>query len=340
MQDASPSPADPKPETGPETGPQTTPETGATPVVSVLVISYNTREMTLECLRSVRDQTTIPHEVIVVDNNSQDGSAEAMAAEFPEMVLDARSDNLGFAGGNNEAARRAHGKYLLLLNPDTVVLDNAIDKLVAFAEANPEAGIWGGRTLFGDMSLNPSSCWQRMTVWNCFCRMSGLTAIFPNSAFFNAEGYGGWPRDTEREVDIVQGCYLLITKEMWDTLGGFDPAFFMYGEEADLCLRARNSLGARPRVTPTSTIIHYGGASETVRSDRMVKLMTGKIALIDRHFPKWQRPVGRFFYGMFPLTRLIATRTLGTLTGKASLKESADVWADVWARRKVWRAGY
>lgn len=310
------------------------------PVVSILIISYNTREMTLDCLRSVRDQTDIPHEVIVVDNNSQDGSAEAMAAEFPEMVLDARSDNLGFAGGNNAAAARARGEYLLLLNPDTVVLDHAIDKLVAFAKARPEAGIWGGRTLFGDMSLNPSSCWRKMSVWNCFCRMAGLTAMFPKSALFSSERYGDWPRDTERDVDIVQGCFLLITRKMWDELGGFDPAFFMYGEEADLCLRAKKLLGAQPRVTPTSTIIHYGGASETVRSDQLVKLLTGKMALIDRHFPKWQRPVGRFFFGTFPLTRLIATRIVGTLTGKPSVKASAEVWADVWARRKVWRAGY
>jgi GT2 family glycosyltransferase len=313
---------------------------GVPPVVSVLIISYNTREMTLDCLRSLHDQTDLPHEVLVVDNNSQDGSAAAIAAEFPELSLDARQDNLGFAGGNNAAAARARGEYLLLLNPDTVVLDHAIDRLVAFARARPDAGIWGGRTLFGDLSLNPESCWERMTVWNCFCRMAGLTAIFPTSGLFSSERYGGWQRDTERDVDIVQGCFLLITREMWNRLGGFDPAFFMYGEEADLCLRARMTLGARPRVTPRATIIHYGGASETVRSDRMVKLLTGKMALIDRHFPPWQRPFGRLFFGLFPLTRLIATRAAGALTGRQSVKDSAAIWGDVWKRREVWRAGY
>jgi GT2 family glycosyltransferase len=331
-----------KPATDPAVASTAEPAIGPTepPVVSVLIISYNTCEMTLECLRSVRDQTTLPHEVIVVDNNSQDGSAEAIAAEFPEIDLDARKDNLGFAGGNNAAAARAQGEYILLLNPDTVVLDHAIDKLVAFAKAQPQSGIWGGRTLFGDMSLNPSSCWRRMTVWSCFCRMAGLTAIFPKSGLFSSEGYGGWPRDTERDVDIVQGCYLLITRKMWNDLGGFDPAFFMYGEEADLCLRAKKTLGAQPRVTPDSTIIHYGGASEKVRSDQLVKLLTGKMALIDRHFPEWQRPLGRFFFGHFPLTRLIAARTIAALTGRQSIRTTADVWADVWTRRKIWRAGY
>ena len=95
--------------------------------------------MTLECLRSLRDQTDLPFETIVVDNNSQDGSAEAISAEFPEIDLVARSDNLGFAGGNNLAATRANGEYLLLLNPDTVVLDHAVDRLVAFARTRPDS---------------------------------------------------------------------------------------------------------------------------------------------------------------------------------------------------------
>ena len=309
------------------------------PVVSVLVISYNTREMTLDCLRSLRDQTDLAFEVIVVDNNSQDGSAEAIAKEFPEIDLVARSDNLGFAGGNNLAASRACGEYILLLNPDTVVLDHAVDRLLVFAAANPKAGIWGGRTVFADMSLNPASCWQRMTLWNTFCRTTGLTAIFRSSRIFNAEGYGDWQRDSERDVDIVQGSFFLIRRDFWNELGGFDPKFFMYGEEADLCLRAIAS-GARPRMTPDATIVHYGGASEKVRSDRMVKLLAGKMGLINRHFPAWQKPLGRALFTAYPLGRMIATRTLGALTGKESLRESATTWSAVWAQRKDWRAGY
>jgi GT2 family glycosyltransferase len=315
------------------------PEAGTPPVVSVLVISYNTREMTLDCLRSLRDQTDTPHEVIVVDNNSQDGSAEAIAAEFPEIDLVARPDNLGFAGGNNLAATRARGTYILLLNPDTVVLDHAIDRLVAFAERRPEAGIWGGRTVFADLSLNPACCWQRMTLWNTFCRTSGLTAIFRGSALFNAEAYGDWQRDSERAVDIVQGSFFLIRRAFWNELGGFDPGFFMYGEEADLCLRAR-ARGARPRMTPEAQIVHYGGASEKVRSDRMVKLLAGKMGLINRHFPAWQKPLGRALFTAYPLTRMIATRTLGAVTGKPETRDSAATWTDIWARRRDWTGGY
>ena len=131
------------------------------PRVSILVISYNTREMTLDCLRSLKAETTVPHEVIVVDNNSPDRSADAIAAAFPEFRLIASPDNLGFAKGNNVAAEEAQGDYLLLLNPDTVVLDHAIDRLVAFADANPRAGIWGGRTLNADRTLEPDERLRR-----------------------------------------------------------------------------------------------------------------------------------------------------------------------------------
>ena len=107
------------------------------PLVSILVISYNTRAMTIECLQSVVAETTVSYELIVVDNASPDGSAAAIAAAFPDLRLIASAENLGFAKGNNVAAREAKGRYILLLNPDTLVLDHAIDRLVAFAERTP-----------------------------------------------------------------------------------------------------------------------------------------------------------------------------------------------------------
>ncbi|MEL6103970.1 MAG: glycosyltransferase family 2 protein, partial [Pseudomonadota bacterium] len=137
------------------------------PTVSVVVVSYNTKEMTLECLRSVCRETSVPYQLIVVDNASTDGSPDAIAQEFPDVDFLREPENFGFALANNKAITEyARGEYVLLLNPDTVVLDGAIDKVVAFARANPMARIWGGRTLFGDRSLNPTSCWRRLTLWN------------------------------------------------------------------------------------------------------------------------------------------------------------------------------
>jgi len=290
--------------------------------------------MTLDCLRSVEAETTVPHELIVLDNLSTDGSADAIAAEFPHITLLPAEENHGFAKGNNIAAKHARGEYLLLLNPDTVVLDQAIDRLVEFAERAPQARIWGGRTLYGDRSLNPGSCWRRMSLWNIFCRTSGLTGIFPQSAIFNSEAYGGWDRRTERKVDIVCGCFLIIRREDWQILGGFDPRFFMYGEEADLCLRAARVLNAVPQVTPTATIIHYGGASEKVRSDKMVRLLSAKGELITRHIPRLYQPLAWMLFRRWPYVRKLAF----ALRGRNH--ESTQVWNEIWNRRAEWQSGY
>lgn len=308
-----------------------------TPVFSILVISYNTRDMTLACLRSIIAQTQTPHEIIVLDNASTDGSAMAIAAEFPGITLLANTQNHGFARANNIAAKHARGAFLLLLNPDTVVLDGALDRLMAFAQRVPAARIWGGRTVFADGSANPASCWRRMNLWNLFCRATGLTGIFRNSPLFNSEAYGGWDRMSERDVDIVTGCLFLISRQDWESLGGFDPAFFMYAEEADLCLRARTALHARPRVTPEVVVVHHGGASETVRADKMVRLLRAKRDLIRRHFPAWQRPVAKALFDVVPMTRFLAFTVIARLGRRSTAMETAGVWTEIWKRRTEWR---
>lgn len=310
----------------------------APPVLSIIVISYNTRELTLAALRSVHAETRVSFEIILVDNASQDGSAAAVARAFPDVLLLAEAENHGFAKANNLAAARARGEYLLLLNPDTLVLEGAIDRLLAFARARPAARIWGGRTLFADRSLNPASCWRRMTIWGLVCQATGLRSVFRRSALFNPESYGGWDRRSEREVDIVSGCFFLITRVDWQALNGFHPDFFMYGEEADLCLRAQHSLGARPRITPTAVIVHYAGASETVRADKMVRLLRAKRGLIRRHFPAWQQPLALALFAAWPLSRWRATELLAGLTGRSGWRERARVWGEIWARRREWRA--
>lgn len=296
------------------------------------MISYNTREITLAALESFYAHAPqLDYEVIVVDNDSHDGSAEAIAARFPQARLIQPGENLGFAAANNHAAQFARGRRLLLLNPDTVHLDDATGALWRFAEQTPEGGIWGGRTLFADRSLNPTSCWGKMTVWSLFCVASGLTAAFRSSVFFNPEAYGGWRRDSVRAVDIVTGCFFLIDHDLWRALGGFDRTFFMYAEEADLCLRAAR-LGARPSITPDAAIVHYGGASEVSSSERVIKVMRGKATLMRKH---WSRPaiiLGTGLWHLWAFTHLLKGLLLGG--------EERKKWRIVWQRRPEWIAGY
>lgn len=303
------------------------------PVVSVIIVSYNTRELTRQAIASLIEQTPdLPMEVLVVDNASTDGSAAMIREAFPGVALTALDENIGFAAANNLAAKSAVGEYLLLLNPDTIVLDRAVERLVEFARSTPEAGIWGGRTLNADRTLNPTSCWARQTPWSLFCRGTGLSTLFKGSKIFDSESYGGWARDTVRQVDIVTGCFFLIRRETWNGLGGFDPAFFMYGEEADLCLRAAKR-GLRPVVTPEATIVHYGGASEKVREDKLVRLLKAKALLIRRHWPAWQAGYGVLMLECWSWSRGAAARVLAF---SKKHRDAGAAWRGAWRRRAEW----
>lgn len=309
------------------------------PELSIIIVSYNTVAMTLECLRSVYAQTFTECEVLVVDNASSDQSASAIRSQFPDVRLFEESVNHGFAKANNIAAEAARAEHLLLLNPDTVVLSRAVDQLLEFARRTPSARIWGGRTLFADGSLNRANCWRRMGVWTNACRVAGLDRRFPTSGIFSREAYGEWDRATEREVDIVSGCFFLIDTELWRDLGGFDVRYVMYGEEADLCLRARQ-LGASPRVTPTATIVHHGGASERTPSEKHVKLLQAKVSLARRYIGRPRRWLAVGLLRLWPTSRWLAAELLARTVPTDEHRRLRDAWADVWAKRDVWWSGY
>ncbi len=313
---------------------------GLIPELTVIMVSYNTRELTLIALETLlANAGNVSMDVVLWDNASADGSADAVAERFPTEVRLVRSaENLGFAAANNAAAAEARTPWLLLLNPDTETHPRAIENLLTFAKAHPEAGIVGGRTVFADGSLNIASCWNRMTIWSLFCRAAGLSRAFPNSVFLNPEAIGGWRRDTARHVDIVVGCLLMTHKAVWDELGGFHEKYFMFGEEADLCLRA-GKLGYRPMITPDAQIIHHVGASYTETEQRMVKVMKGQITLIRDHWHRLAQPIGvallLIWAGMRTALEAWQARRK---TGEPL--ELARPWKSAWRRRQEWLAGY
>ncbi|NLX14847.1 MAG: glycosyltransferase family 2 protein [Phycisphaerales bacterium] len=302
--------------------------------LAVIVVSFNTRQMVISCIESILQETRRrPFEIIVFDNASADGTADDIRKQFPDIRLIASEQNLGFAAANNLAAGEAQGKYLLLLNPDTVVLNGAIDRLMDFAEKHPEAGIFGGRTVFEDRSLNATSCWRAPSLWGFLCRALGLDSCFRSSSLFNRDAYGGWQRDSVREVDIVSGCFLLIRREIWEELGGFDRDFFMYAEDWDLCLRARTA-GYRCLFCPDAEIIHYGGASETVLEDKMVRLLETKVRLCRKHWSPARAGVAATLLDLWVLTRIAGYGCAG-LFGRAR-RAQFQCWKSVWARRAHW----
>jgi GT2 family glycosyltransferase len=311
--------------------------TSASPAeLTVIVVNWNTRELVLRCLQTLFDNTpNLRMQVIVADNGSEDGSPEAIAERFPQARLVRNEGDFGFARANNEAMKLVESEWSLLLNPDTEVHPDAVNNLLAFSKLHPEAGITGGRTVFPDGSLNPGSAWNKMTPWSLFCYLTGLNRIFAQSALFNWEAIGGWKRDTVRHVDVVQGSFFMLPTALWRRLGGFDRRYFMYGEEADLCLRAA-ALGYHPMITPDAEIMHLGGASAP-KGVRMLQNWTAKVTLIRGHWPKFLAPVGLLELWLSCASRALLSALLGKLRGVGDLQRD---WAMMWEKREEWLKGY
>ena len=301
--------------------------------VSILIVSYNTRDMTIECIESIFEETRKhTFEVIVIDNDSKDGSADAIEERFPQIRLIRSKENLGFATANNVASEHSTGRRTLLLNPDTVIVEGAIDKLVDFADANPDCRMWGGRHMFRDGSKNTYNCWADYTVWTVFCGTMGLCKFFSSSAIFNPRPYPKYDRMSIKEVDIITGCFLLIDTDLWEELGGFDSDFFLFAEEADLCVRARKA-GARPLLNPDSLIVHDGGGSSPIQSeDRRILLIKAERQYHRKHLGAIGSRVACLLID-FRVTRLAVAGWLQHLvTGKRNPKASMNLLR----RRKEW----
>lgn len=308
------------------------------PELTVLIVSYNTRDLTLKALETLYATTRETRfHTVVFDNASEDGSAKAVAEAFPQVEVIASQDNLGFAKANNIVAAEAKTEWLLLLNPDTECHPGAVDNLMAFSKAHPEAGITGGRTVFPDGSLNIASCWMQITPWSAFCSATGLSSVFPKSNLFNPEAMGDWQRDSVREVDIVVGCFMMLRRELWMRLDGFDLRYFMYGEEADLCLRAK-AMGYRPMITPDAQIMHLVGASSKAQARKYSMIAKARVTLIQDHWPKALVPFGKMMMSLWAGSRALVLGTVTRLTGKK--REAAAKWSEIWTDRRDWLKGY
>lgn len=306
--------------------------------VSVLIVSYNTCHQLRACLASIEQGTErVSYEVVVADNASADDSTAMVRAEFPQVQVLELDTNVGFGRGINTAARAARGRYLVLVNPDAVLHPGALDRLHAFATSRPSPGIYGGRALTADGTVDQRSCWGFPSPWSLACFGLGLSTAMRGSARFDPESLGRWPRDSTRSVDAVSGSFLMISQQLWSQLGGFDPTYFMYAEDLDLCQRAAH-LGHRPMVTPDAVISHAGGASSASHGAKMTMVMRGKVTFLQRHWSP-----SRCAFGVAMLRLGVAARAAGqVLAGRAKggggTREPA--WVEVWRARQVWSAGY
>jgi GT2 family glycosyltransferase len=239
------------------------------PDVSVVIVSFNTRDVLRECLQTLaREAGAVTYETLVVDSASRDGSPEMIASEFPAVRLFRSPRNLGFAGANNVAFPECKGRYVVLLNSDAFLTPGSLPSSVAQMDAHPRAGIGGVRLVGRDGSWQPSA---RMfpSLLNDFLLLSGLSSRFPQSRFFGRVDRTWADPDEEAETDWVPGAYSIIRRAALEQVGYFDGRFFLYYEEVDLCRRFKNA-GFQVWYFPGIKVVHLGGeSSKTLRQLKM-----------------------------------------------------------------------
>jgi GT2 family glycosyltransferase len=230
-------------------------------LLSIVIVSYNACNFLEQCLFSVRKATAqLQCEVIVVDNASHDDTVNMIKTRFPEIRLIANNDNPGFAKANNQATLKASGKYILFLNPDTIIPEDCLPECIRFMESNPLAGACGLRMIDGRGQYLPESKRGHPTPWASFTKITGLSTLFGSSRIFAGYYLGHLDARQVQVVDALAGAFMMVSRQVFDLTGGFDERFFMYAEDIDLSYRIRQ-LDYNNYYLPSPAIIHFKGES-------------------------------------------------------------------------------
>jgi O-antigen biosynthesis protein len=255
--------------------------------LSVIIVNYNVKYFLEQCLHAVyRAMQKMNGEVIVVDNNSADSSVQMIKERFPEVHVLTNTTNLGFAKANNQAIKQASGRYLLLLNPDTVVQEDTFSKCLEYMESHADVGCLGVKMIDGKGKYLPESKRALPTPLVAFYKIFGLSALFPRSRKFGRYHLGYLNRDEIHEVDVISGAFMLMRKTALEKTGLLDEDFFMYGEDIDLSYRFKLS-GYRNIYFPLTAIIHYKGESTRKSSINYVVVFYRAMMIFARkHFSK------------------------------------------------------
>jgi len=294
--------------------------------LSIVVVSYNTVEMTKSCLKSIYDNLgSLSVQVIVVDNDSKDTSVEMIRSDFPQVNLIENKENLGFAAANNQGFKIASSELILLLNSDTVVLGSVISASVNYMYNNPDVGAFGCRVLNSDKSVQ-LTCSQFPTHLNLILILFGLDRLsYPK--FFGKYQLKHWNRDSERDVDVISGCYLMTKQTILNQVGELDEDFFFFGEETEWCYRVKQAEW-KVRFSPVGEIIHHGGGSAKKLKSKRNLMLTN--ALVRFHLKRSGTLAALLMYLIlftFNLSRAVFWRVMSLAIPRYT--ERADLFSGV-----------
>ena len=297
-------------------------------LLSILIVNWNVRDLLRDCLRSIeRGRGDRAVEVIVVDSASADGSAAMVAAEFPWVTLLSQTDNVGFPRGNNIALARARGDYLLLLNPDTVVLDDALTVLIDYLRTYPDVGAVGPQLLNPDGSVQ-SSRRRFPTLATGFLESTWLEGLSPGvlRRYYALD----LPDDQTADVDWLTGACILVPRVVYERVGGLDEGYFMYSEELDWCRRIK-AAGWRVVYHPAARVVHHvGKSSEQAVTARHINFQRAKLRYFRKYHGRAAAAVLRLFllgnYGW----QLVLETAKGALGNQPALRrQRARAYRDV-----------
>lgn len=253
--------------------------------ISIIIVNYNVKEFLLNLLGSLdKSLKNIRSEIIVVDNASEDGSIEAVQQKYPGVKLIANNKNVGFGAANNQGMKIAQGKFIVLINPDTIVKEDTFSTLLKFFEEHDDAGMAGCKVLNPDGSLQLPCRRSFPGPWTSFTKIVGLSKLFPNSRLFARYNLTYLDENDTYEVDAISGSFMMLRKEVYEKTNGFDPQFFMYGEDLDLCYRTQKA-GYKVYYVHSTEIIHYKGESTKRSSLDETKVFYDAMHLfVKKHF--------------------------------------------------------
>ncbi|MCX7735126.1 MAG: glycosyltransferase [Candidatus Kapabacteria bacterium] len=231
------------------------------PDISIIIVNYNVKDFLYQCLKSIFESShSLKIETIVVDNNSSDGSVDFLEPLFPNVQFIRLKENIGFGKANNIGFEIAKGKYFLLLNPDTVIGEKTLQTMFEFMENHSEVGISGCKVLNPDGTFQLACRRGFPTPWASFCKLFGLQKIFPKSKLFAQYNQTFRSIDETYYIDSIMGAFMFIRREVIEQIGGFNPDYFMYGEDIDLCYRSSKA-GWKTAYVHSTSIFHYKGES-------------------------------------------------------------------------------
>lgn len=281
--------------------------------LSIIIVNYNCANVLKTCLSSVyRETQGCSFDVTLVDNASTDGSVEYVEKEFPDVRVFRNKENKGFAAANNSAIREAAGDYVLLLNPDTEVLDGALQKTVAFMDAKPEVGIAGCKLLYADRTQQPSVR-GFPSILSAFLDATFLYLLLPRNRILRGKGIAVFDQSRAQEVDWVIGAYFMIRKSVIHSIGLLDEQFWIYGEEVDFCHRAKNA-GVETWYFPDAEVVHYWGGMTEYNLRVIVWLHFGVKLYVDKHYHGFRKFVIIYLRYLGAAVRIIVYPIVGGVT--------------------------